>query len=157
EGIGPSQTSKGPGHVPGTAGLGQPGNSVVVGRRNAYGGTFKHIGRLHKGDKIVVTTTQGQSLYVVQTVDSYTIVGSNPIKSKNQITRSTLFGKTSGDQLTLVTSGARTPLNETYAKVVVAKMRGRPFAPTNQGARTDAQTNIGSDGGAWATIALCVL
>ena len=31
EGVGPSETATGPGHVPGTAGLGQPGNSAVVG------------------------------------------------------------------------------------------------------------------------------
>ena len=35
EGVGPEQTRKGPGHVPGTAGLGQPGNAAVVGRRAA--------------------------------------------------------------------------------------------------------------------------
>src|ERR1700683_2420722 len=32
EGVGSSQTVSGPGHVPGTAGLGQPGNAAVVGR-----------------------------------------------------------------------------------------------------------------------------
>ncbi len=40
EGVGPAQTVSGPGHVPGTAGLGQPGNSAVVGRRSGYGGPF---------------------------------------------------------------------------------------------------------------------
>ena len=36
EGVAPSQTESGPGHVPGTAGLGQPGNAVVVARRTLW-------------------------------------------------------------------------------------------------------------------------
>jgi sortase A len=65
EGVGPRQTRRGPGHVPGTAGPGQPGNSAVVARRTAYGGAFRQLGRLERGDRILVTTTQGQSVYEV--------------------------------------------------------------------------------------------
>ena len=65
EGVGPQQTRHGPGHVPGTAGPGQPGNSAVVGRQGAFGGPFSEIDDLETGDEIVVTTIQGQSLYVV--------------------------------------------------------------------------------------------
>jgi sortase A len=65
EGVGPQQTRHGPGHVPGTAGPGQPGNSAIVGRQGAFGGPFSEIDRLERGDEIVVTTTQGQSLYIV--------------------------------------------------------------------------------------------
>jgi len=68
EGASASQTARGPGHVPGTAGLGQPGNSVVVARRNAYGGSFRGLAELVKGDPVVVTTTQGQSVYAVRCV-----------------------------------------------------------------------------------------
>ena len=68
EGVGPEQTRKGPGHVPGTAGLGQPGNAAVVGRRAGYGGPFSSLGSLHVGDAIVVTTVQGQTLYKVSQV-----------------------------------------------------------------------------------------
>src|SRR5262249_24941328 len=50
EGVSASETSQGPGHVPGTAGLGQPGNSVVVGRRNGYGGAVADLPTLRKGD-----------------------------------------------------------------------------------------------------------
>jgi sortase A len=70
EGVGPQQTRGGPGHVPGTAAPGQPGNAAIVARRTAYGGPFRRIGRLEKGDEILVTTTQGQTVYEVVTVVS---------------------------------------------------------------------------------------
>jgi sortase A len=65
EGVGPQQTRHGPGHVPGTAGPGQPGNAAVAGRNAAFGGPFSQIDKLKRGDEIVVTTVQGQTLYVV--------------------------------------------------------------------------------------------
>ena len=70
EGVGPQQTRRGPGHVPGTAGPGQPGNSAIVARRSTFGGPFRPLGSLETGDEILVTTTQGQSIYVVTEVRS---------------------------------------------------------------------------------------
>ena len=70
EGVGPQQTRRGPGHVPGTAGPGQPGNSAIVARRSTFGGPFRPLGSLEPGDEILVTTTQGQSIYVVTEVRS---------------------------------------------------------------------------------------
>src|SRR6202042_3801606 len=58
EGVGSSQTVSGPGHVPGTAGLGQPGNAAVVGRNAAYGGPFGHLDQLKRGDKVLTATTE---------------------------------------------------------------------------------------------------
>jgi sortase (surface protein transpeptidase) len=74
EGVQPDQTRVGPGHVPGTAGLGQPGNAVIVARRNGFGGSFASLDRLEKGDGIVATTTQGQTLYLVDSVEHRKIV-----------------------------------------------------------------------------------
>jgi sortase A len=68
EGVGPRQTRDGPGHVPGTAAPGQPGNSAIVARRSAFGGPFRRLGRLERGDEILVTTTQGQTVYEVTAV-----------------------------------------------------------------------------------------
>ena len=68
EGVGPTQTVSGPGHVPGTAGLGQPGNSAVVGRRAGFGGPFADLSQLRRGDQIEVATTEGRSLYLVRQV-----------------------------------------------------------------------------------------
>ncbi len=55
----------GPGHRRGTPFPGQPGSSIVFGRRAAYGGPFKEIGSLPPGAKITVTTGQGVSIYKV--------------------------------------------------------------------------------------------
>jgi sortase A len=74
EGAGPSQTISGPGHIPGTAGLGQPGNSAVVGRRSGYGGPFGQLGELRKGDRILTATVEGRSVYVVHSVRIVTMV-----------------------------------------------------------------------------------
>ena len=63
EGVGPQQTRRGPAHVPGTAAPGQPGNSAVVARHSAFGGSFTDLAELEPGDFILITTTQGQTVY----------------------------------------------------------------------------------------------
>lgn len=124
EGVGPDQTRRGPGHVPGTAGLGQPGNSVVVGRRTGWGAPLARLGKLGEGDKIVATTTQGQSVYAVQSVKRQTLKPTS------------LYGPSNDDRLTLVTSASRSPFARSEALVVRAKLQGQPFEPTPQGGRT---------------------
>lgn len=74
EGATAQQTQAGPGHVPGTAGPGQPGNSVIVGRRATFGAPFGSLHQLEADDSIVVTTTQGQVLYKVSSVSKLSIV-----------------------------------------------------------------------------------
>jgi len=96
EGVAPSQTQSGPGHVPGTGGLGQPGNAGVVARRLAFGGPFRQLASMAPGDAIVVTTEQGQSLYTVSAVER----GADPQEA---------FAPSEGDQLTLATSGESLP------------------------------------------------
>lgn len=73
EGTAASNTMVGPGHVPGTAGPGQPGNAVVVGRSSMYGAPFGDLSKMQVGDQIVVSTTQGQSLYEVTDAGSVTL------------------------------------------------------------------------------------
>jgi sortase A len=73
EGVGPQQTRRGPGHVPGTAGPGQPGNSAIVARNSAFGGVFRKLDDLDRGDRILVTTTQGRSVYEVSEVRTASI------------------------------------------------------------------------------------
>ena len=73
EGVGSSQTVSGPGHVPGTAGLGQSGNAAVVGRNAAYGGVFRRLSQLKPGDRVLTATTEGQSIYVVRHVRAVTM------------------------------------------------------------------------------------
>jgi sortase A len=170
EGVRSSDTRKGPGHVPGTAGLGQPGNSVVVGRRSGFGGPFADIGGLHKGNEIVVTTTQGQSVYAVVSVEHVSLhnppaegsapaptsVGSTPKDDRAGLIDN-VYGPSAGDQLTLITSGSRVPWNGAKATVVVAKLEDKPFPPTVQGGRHQSDTGGKPDGDAKAAAMLVML
>ncbi len=56
----------GPGHIPGTAFPGQPGNAVVAGHRTTHGAPFFSIDELTAGDEIEVETVVGVHTYVVR-------------------------------------------------------------------------------------------
>lgn len=58
----------GPGHLRTSPLPGQPGNVVIAGRRVSYGGPFRHLDQLHRGDRIVTTTGQGRAIYRVTRV-----------------------------------------------------------------------------------------
>ncbi|MCU1352467.1 MAG: sortase-like protein [Acidimicrobiales bacterium] len=123
EGVDPQQTRRGPGHAPGTAGVGQPGNAVIIGRHAGWGAPFADLHRLRVGDRILATTTQGQSVYRVRTV-------------RDQRFDRSLLSPSTDDRLTLVTSTSSWPLATGRATVVVAKLEGKPFGPLPQGGRT---------------------
>jgi LPXTG-site transpeptidase (sortase) family protein len=55
----------GPGHLRDTPLPGQPGVSVIFGRRTAYGGPFSRLPMLHVGDEFTVMTGQGVASYRV--------------------------------------------------------------------------------------------
>jgi len=65
EGTSSAQLKRGPGHLRSSPLPGQPGNSIIAGRRIAYGGPLRHLDQLRKGDEIVATTGQGRVIYVV--------------------------------------------------------------------------------------------
>ncbi len=198
EGVGPQETRRGPGHVPGTAAPGQPGNSAVVARRSAFGGPFRTLGQLEPGDEILVTTIQGQTIYEVAEVRSDSVAdgadstsvddapedpapdvstttttaatsdddaapesdeASDPAEPLLPATLTTdeLFGPTPDDRLTLVTSASSKPWNTKRATIVVATMVDRPFEPTPQGGRTNADDGRSADGNAGAPLALAAL
>jgi sortase A len=140
EGVQPRQTRNGPGHVPGSAGPGQPGNAVVVGRHSAYGGPFRSIAKLRIGDRVVVTTTQGQSTYRVV---------SNTAPSLSGASVGTIEGPSQDDRITLITSRSSWPLNSKNARVVVARMEHAAFPPTKQANRTGRELGSGREHGAW--------
>ncbi len=169
EGATPAATAAGPGHVAGTAGLGQPGNSVVVGRRTAFGGPFSELHDLRVGDGILVTTTQGQVVYAVTSVRSQTITTPDPSAAAAgrggtassadegevvdpfagaEVPIDVLYGASPDDRLTLVTSAVANPLNSSDATVVTARMVGRPFPPTPQNGRLDSTSGLRAEPGA---------
>lgn len=171
EGVGASQTRGGPGHVPGTAALGQPGNSVVVARRSAFGGPFSSLQSLAAGDEIVATTTQGQTVYEVTDVavteltsspdDDGGLMDPEPVDdgSEPRTARSVdgLYGPSDGDQLTLVTAATGRPWNKSAAVVVVASMKAEPFEPTAQNGRSARQTGREGESSARASVVLTML
>jgi sortase A len=158
EGVGSSQTVSGPGHVPGTAGLGQPGNAAVVGRDAGYGGVFGRLDQLKPGDQVLTATIEGQSIYVVRHVARVTLgsptvgAGSTAAGSLNS-----LYRRTSDNRLTLVTSASATPWNSSRAIEVTAVLRGKPYGPTPQEARSLGQAGNTGDSGLWGELLLSLL
>ena len=187
EGVGPSETASGPGHVPGTAGLGQPGNAAVVGRRGGFGGSFGNLGQLKAGDHIVTATTEGQSVYIVRSVrhviltttgtpaaTTTTSTPSTPAtsppgplsptttrressKAEAKVSLEKLYGPTAANQMTLVTSGSAAPWNTAQAVVVVARLHGLPYTPVPQESRSTSQQGNSGDPDALAWLLLDLL
>ena len=163
--------------MPGTAGLGQPGNSVLVARRAAYGGPFasrpaapggqgpRHddAGPVGVHDRIGEAADDRAAREHDRRVDGGRgIVGQVVVPAvddreeadSSATTLDTLYGPSKGDQLTFVTSASGAPWNRSDATVVVAKLEGQPFAPTQQGGRTDADTGTSGDSSAWPSVIL---
>ncbi len=65
EGVGTQTLRKGPGHMPGTALPGQPGNAVISGHRTTYGRPFYDFDLLVEGDRIEIETAIGTHVYEV--------------------------------------------------------------------------------------------
>ena len=107
-------------------GSANPGNAAVVGRRAGYGGPFSSLGSLRVGDAIVVTTTQGQTLYKVSQVRQVLLKapasassaassapgGATALvagRSKPVMTTAELYAPSNDNRLTAVTSDAALP------------------------------------------------
>jgi sortase A len=65
EGIALSTLDRGPGHWPGTAMPGQPGNVVIAGHRVSHSKPFRHIDDLVEGDQVKFTVNGTVFTYVV--------------------------------------------------------------------------------------------
>jgi sortase A len=161
EGVGSSQTVSGPGHVPGTAGLGQRGNAAVVGRNAGYGGVFGRLSQLKRGDRVLTATTEGQSIYVVRRVTAVTIGSAAPSSgtaptsgAAPTVSLETLYRHTSDNRLTLITSASSLPWNSSRAIEVTAILRGKPYEATPQAAGNSSQLGNTGESGAWAELVL---
>src|SRR5262249_1361841 len=93
------------------------------------------------------------------TTTTYSPAASGSTKSSKTKTVDSdcVYGPTKGDQLTLLTSATRSPLNNGDAVVVTATLLTEPFEPTPQGARSDSQTGRSGDSSAWPTVVLSLL
>jgi len=81
EGVTLGTLNNGPGHWPGSAMPGQPGNVVVAGHRVSHGRQFRYIDRLVEGDEVVFTIDGQRSVYVVT---GHEIVSPNRVDIVNQ-------------------------------------------------------------------------
>lgn len=124
EGSRSTQLVNGPGHLVGTPLPGQPGNSVLGGRRTAYGGPFGRLGSLHAGDPIRVTTGEGNVTYRVTGVANLVGTDASFVQYRND------------DRLTLFT--ANSTWDPTGRLVVTAALDGRPLPATDRTAEIDA-------------------
>lgn len=61
EGVGSAQLADGPGHYPGTAAIGQPGNVGIAGHRTTHGAPFYNLNKLRAGDLVYLTNTDNQT------------------------------------------------------------------------------------------------
>ncbi|MEX0698640.1 MAG: sortase [Acidimicrobiia bacterium] len=135
-GSGARQTVTGLGHLRTSALPGQPGVSVILGRRASFGGPFGSIGTLEAGDIISTTTGQG--------VAEYEVV-SNGVFDDDDAAAFIA----DGDALLLVTSDPT--LIASQRLVVVAEPTGELFVPGTrvpQTPITPAELGLGGDAGA---------
>ena len=95
EGTDEHQLQLGPGHYPGTALPGQPGNAAIAGHRTTYGAPFYDLNDLQPGDDIKIETSQG--FY------DYQVTGSHVVDPNN----TAVLDSTSSPTLTLTTCNPR--------------------------------------------------
>jgi sortase A len=72
DGVTEADLRKGPGWMPGTAPIGEAGNTVISGHRTTYGAPFRHLDRLKAGDRITLETVGGTTA-VYEVRDSFVV------------------------------------------------------------------------------------
>jgi sortase A len=91
EGVDRETLKQGPGHYPGTAEPGQPGNFALAGHRTTYGAPFFHLDQLRAGDEIHVVDRQ-QRTWVYEVTETRVVlphetwvVGPDPLETGNPV------------------------------------------------------------------------
>jgi sortase A len=73
------------------------------------------------------------------------------------VSTASLYGPSTHDQLTVVTSAGDAPWSSDRAVVVTARLRGEPFTPTPQESASPSQHGNSGDTGALAGLVLALL
>lgn len=118
EGTDDSSLRLGPGHQPGTALPGMPGNAVLGGHRTTYGAPFYRLDELAPEDLVLVDTPTGSARYVV--------TGSQIVDPDDVW----ILEPTADDRLTLFTCTPR--YSAARRLVVTARLTGAPSAAPSQ-------------------------
>ncbi len=114
EGVGADQLAVGPGHYPGTALPGQPGNAAIAGHRTTHGAPFNGLAEMQPGDPIEIATLQGHF--------TYRVTGSEVVSPDD----GAVLDPTSVSQLTLTTC---TPKYSAARRLIVVARLVTPTAP----------------------------
>ena len=131
EGVTSGDLEKGPGLLPGSAPPGTGGDTVIEGRRAAFGAPFGSVPRVRVGDTIQVVGALGSFRYVVTGSGRLTTGATDPI------------GVAPGGAVTLVTSSpAYLP---SRPLVVSARLVGSPVAADNVAPPPDATLGLSGD------------
>ena len=132
DGTSPVDLKSGPGHFRSSPMPGEFGNAVIVGRRTTYGGPFRDLDRLTKGDSITVTTGQGSFVYKVVDVHRTGAGAPDPLNGSLD------------SRLTLVTSDPAFVPDGRLA--VVSVLQGRPTGVTNRALEPVSASDLGLTG-----------
>jgi sortase A len=134
EGDTPQQLRSGPGHRVGSPMPGNIGNSVIVGHRSGWGGPFRSMGALKRGDLIVVQTAGADGLprNAVFKVTATQRVGANDVAP---------FAGSTDRRLTIVTGTGGAYSDARLVVTAVSGPEGKLKAP---GADLRASTSSGS-------------
>ncbi|MGH7749400.1 MAG: sortase, partial [Candidatus Dormibacteria bacterium] len=132
EGSTPTDLKLGPGHLSASPLPGEYGNSVLEGRRTTYGSPFSKLDSLRKGDRIDVTTGQGDFTYIVSNVKH--IDPGQP----------DVVAGTADSRLTLITSNPA--FFATGRLAVIAKLDGDPVAVPSRPPQLEDANQLGVAG-----------
>lgn len=136
EGTNSTDLAKGPGHYAGTAVPGQAGNVAIAGHRTTHGAPFNRLGQLGPGDRIILTTTSGESL-------TYVVSGTPKAVSPNDVAVLNYFGD---NRITLTTC---TPeFSSTQRLIVVGELK-QPTATPEPPAKHITYHVANSDTASW--------
>ena len=125
EGVDTETLQSGPGHMPGTAFPGQPGNAVISGHRTTYGRPFFDFDLLVPGERIEIETAIGAHVYEVREsfVVEPTDVWVTEDKPGGWLTFTTCHPKFSARERLIVTAQLVEGPNLEYVEVLEERMR----------------------------------
>ena len=144
EGTSVGALKKGPGHYPTTPMPGQPGNAAIAGHRTTYGAPFFRLDELRPGDRIEVTTKQGDFVY---RVTGTTIVkpSQNQVLAPtedNRLTLTTCHPRFSAQSRMIVTAALTTEPVEGPPPPVVVPDDGDETGPEPDGGRDESDNPV---------------
>ena len=143
EGVGDAQLEQGPGHYPGSALPGEPGNVAIAGHRTTYAHPFYNLDALVPGDPIYILTSQGLFHYTVtrtQVVSPSDVAVLQTIPGQNTLTLTTCTPRYSAAQRLIVTAAfdghtaqSATNTTTTTTRPKITSIAGEPATSSSLG------------------------